>query len=351
MRRRVVVLAVLAVAVATCAARTHCPNFCQGHGRCKAAGETGCTCNDGYTAPDCSRRQCPTGAAWVDEATAADTAHATAECSAMGICDRANGTCTCRSGFEGPACERMVCPGTDASTGVPCNGHGRCLTMAEAASTRDGISLVRESTYSLWDADKVTGCACDLGYAGYDCSLVECPKGDDPLTTVRAADPAACRSRAARLTRRAQGQVDEVQTLTCVCEATCSGSLYLTFRGKTTAAIAHGASAAEVETALEVRARSPARAWPLARALTTSCAAGAVDDQRRDCGTGVGHDRVSDGRRCVGHSPPTPPLSLTHTHACAQGGHSPSRSPTTPATCRRCSPPTCCRPRHRAGSR
>ena len=33
-------------------------------------------------------------------------AHALAECSNMGLCDRATGKCRCFAGFEGEACQR-----------------------------------------------------------------------------------------------------------------------------------------------------------------------------------------------------------------------------------------------------
>jgi len=35
---------------------------------------------------------------------------------------------------------------------------------------------------NVWDADKIYGCLCDEGYSGYDCSIMSCPLGDDPLT-------------------------------------------------------------------------------------------------------------------------------------------------------------------------
>lgn len=59
--------------------------------------------------------------------------------------------------------------------------------MAEAASEWDGRVLVRPSAKytSVWDAHIIHGCVCDPGWVGHDCSLLECPKGDDPLTTVR----------------------------------------------------------------------------------------------------------------------------------------------------------------------
>lgn len=57
--------------------------------------------------------------------------------------------------------------------------------MREAAARRDDSRLLRATSYALWDADKIRGCVCDPGYAGYDCSQRECAVGDDPMTTVR----------------------------------------------------------------------------------------------------------------------------------------------------------------------
>ena len=45
----------------------------------------------------------------------------------------------------------------------------------------------------------------------------------------------------------------EVQDLVCSCGATCSGSFVLTFRGQTTVDIAHDATAAVVQSAIDVR--------------------------------------------------------------------------------------------------
>jgi hypothetical protein len=87
---------------------------CLGHGTCDTA-TSSCVCFDGwgsptdvteYRAPDCSQRVCPSDRAWVDVPTGAVTAHAPAECSGMGLCDRASGRCRCFAGFEGEACQR-----------------------------------------------------------------------------------------------------------------------------------------------------------------------------------------------------------------------------------------------------
>lgn len=58
--------------------------------------------------------------------------------------------------------------------------------MAEAAAEWDGRVLVRPNVVydSVWDADILHGCVCDPGWIGHDCSQLECPRGDDPLTEV-----------------------------------------------------------------------------------------------------------------------------------------------------------------------
>ena len=58
----------------------------------------------------------------------------------------------------------------------------------------------------IWDAAKIQGCYCDYPNAGYDCSLRECPSGDDPLTTQ---------------------QVNEIQLVQCIAS---TGSFVLYYR-------------------------------------------------------------------------------------------------------------------------
>ena len=136
-------------------------------------------CEHTHAGADCSLRNCPNGTAWADFSTAVDTAHAMAECSNMGTCDRATGVCKCRAGFMGSACEFTRCPG-GIESGKDCNGHGVCISMREAAEHDNGHALLRTTTYSLWDQHKILGCACDDGWTEFDCSLRTCPFGDDP---------------------------------------------------------------------------------------------------------------------------------------------------------------------------
>ena len=226
-------------------AYTPCHGMCNGNGHCTAPYSV-CECFDGWTGADCSQRSCPLGPAWADVATADDTAHAWAECSNRGHCDRVTGECVCEFGlFEGSACERRSCPNN-------CNMKGRCVSASRLAAMQDPGEQRKDSgctsahicqdvdcndrdydvcwdtlAYSLpWDADMMYGCVCGEGYEGYDCSLRSCPTGDDPLTT---------------------SQQNEVQLLEC--QAT-DGTFTLSFMGHTTKPISVHASAIQFTDAL-----------------------------------------------------------------------------------------------------
>ena len=190
-----------------------CPNACTKNGVC--TGNSTCICENGFTGADCSLRFCAFGKAWADYPSAIDTAHGDAECSNMGLCNRATGVCKCRSGFQGSACQLTRCPG-GVETGKDCSGHGICMPMREAAEYDDGFFLRSiGTTYNLWDASKIMGCVCDDGWAEYDCSLRSCPYGDDPLV----------------------GSVlDEIQAIDCLCGSGCAGSFRLDFRNELTTA-------------------------------------------------------------------------------------------------------------------
>jgi hypothetical protein len=45
-----------------------------------------------------------------------------------------------------------------------------------------GAKIYRQPAYEKWDADKNRACLCDYSFTGDDCSLRDCPHGDDPLT-------------------------------------------------------------------------------------------------------------------------------------------------------------------------
>jgi hypothetical protein len=58
---------------------------------------------------------------------------------------------------------------------------------------------------------------CDLGYSGYDCSVKECPRGDDPKT---------------------EGQINEKIQIACYADG---GYWFISFRGATSRAISYDA--------------------------------------------------------------------------------------------------------------
>jgi len=90
-----------------------------------------------------------------------DTAHAYAECSNKGFCERSSAECSCLPGYEGSACQRMSCP---TAQGLTCNGRGMCRTIGELAK------LSYDNEYALWDKDTSTACDCDSGFYGPACS-------------------------------------------------------------------------------------------------------------------------------------------------------------------------------------
>ena len=126
--------------------------------------------------------------------------HPLVECSNNGICDRTTGTCMCRDGYRGAACERAYCPGTPS-----CSGRGRCLSMQRLAGNPAALPLSSSivhytdsnlTTFKQWDTKFGHACVCDstwnvgLGsgetqeseFFGPSCEFRRCPSGDDPST-------------------------------------------------------------------------------------------------------------------------------------------------------------------------
>jgi hypothetical protein len=205
--RTFVIFATVAAAMAAC------PNGCSKNGVCGANDK--CSCFQNWQGPDCSLRTCPFSLAWADTADGTNQAHYYAECSNKGVCDRKTGECKCFDGYEGKGCRRSTCPES-------CSGHGTCEYIDELASdyydrragpgankvgtsgtsqagaasssavpvsntiaSVDNTRVYNGFLYNLWDAQKIQGCKCDLGYSGPDCASRIAPKGDDPLTTVK----------------------------------------------------------------------------------------------------------------------------------------------------------------------
>lgn len=216
----------LTTGISTCPGLTQC----SGHGVCDTTSYR-CYCSAGFYGGDCSLMECPQGRTWYGYPTADESAHLDyTECSNMGHCDNSHGKCICREGFYGEACEYMACGG-----GVDnlCSGHGRCMTMAELAlwanDNGDETHFVYGSEYNnffTWDFDRVHGCLCDTGFSGYDCSLVDCPRGDDPGS---------------------YEDHTEVQLLQCVANG---GNFTLSFRQSVTPPLSFNTTAGELRSAL-----------------------------------------------------------------------------------------------------
>lgn len=188
----------------------HCPNACSGKGNCGSNDK--CTCyvksngDPAYTYPDCSGRTCPKAAAWVSTLSSLDLdsnhlsgngteslvggifntydGHELVECANAGICDRKSGECQCRSNYDGIACERTICPNK-------CSNSGVCFSLEQIA-TNAGAKYE-----TPWDAKMNTGCVCDPGRRGPDCSQLECPSGNDVLKGSGASEGRDCSGRGA----------------------------------------------------------------------------------------------------------------------------------------------------------
>jgi len=232
---------------------------CYGHGYCGGVEEHfRCICDEGWFG-NCNMSFCPTGPAWFDQPSSTNKAHAPATCSNAGHCDISTGTCQCRDGFEGAACERLACPSStisESGISIPCSGHGQCLTMRQAALlARDEMNDISPVVYGsfynslnssmAWDADHIQHCICYSegfyngtmqnisAWTGYDCSRRACPTGDPP-----------------NFATDANGTRRQFETQSIECSAT-SGTFTLTFRQATTDAISYNANAQTLTTRLQ----------------------------------------------------------------------------------------------------
>lgn len=223
---RYIVSASQATGVSTCPGALQC----SGHGVCDTD-TFRCYCSAGWYGGDCALMECPTGKSWFSYPTADESAHFDYDtCSNMGTCDTKTGKCQCRQGFYGEACQYMSCGGPAEN---PCNGHGRCMTMAELAlwADRNGDATQYEygsdvNDFATWDHDRVHGCYCDPGFSGYDCSLIDCPRGDDGGT---------------------YDDASEVQLLQCIAD---TGNFTLSFRQQKTPLLQFDITAAELQAEL-----------------------------------------------------------------------------------------------------
>merc|ERR1719181_2032671 len=75
---------------------------------------------------------------------------------------------------------------SDWSTVDNTNFGSSGLTTSYITARDANTDVTHGHLYQLWDAGKIQGCRCDLGYDGPDCAHRISPHGDDPLTTVKA---------------------------------------------------------------------------------------------------------------------------------------------------------------------
>jgi len=161
-------------------------------------------CDEGFAGDACQERLCPEtvaftsgtdggtpslshGVVWETDAgkgtsSTFNNQHSYRECGGRGTCDYETAICQCYPGFTGVGCRRTTCPNG-------CSGHGVCMNDNIANYAAAGGGNVPDATHkdintwgNLWSADKFQGCKCDGGWGGNDCSLRQCPRGDDPET-------------------------------------------------------------------------------------------------------------------------------------------------------------------------
>ena len=102
--------------------------------------------------------------------------------------------------------------------------------MATLASVHGTAYGVTPNNPLTWDASKIMGCLCDYPYKGYDCSLMLCPFGDDPVTL---------------------HQADEQQTISCV-DSDSFGTVVLSLgRFTSTVTLAASATSSDIKAAIE----------------------------------------------------------------------------------------------------
>ena len=138
--------------------------------------------------------------------------------------------------------------------------------------------LQTKTTYALWDASSIYGCACDEGFTGYDCSERSCISGYDALADVSVflrilsilwlfqssmymlqnclplKVPKTKKVVIQFVPHSQKNKANEEQIIKCNCKniASCTGSLTLSWRGHYTTALKFDATKEVVKAALTV---------------------------------------------------------------------------------------------------
>ena len=145
----------------TCVADASCSDSdpCGAHGTCvDDGGVVSCTCDDGYTGPNCL--QCYGG--YHDDGTGTcvlDQTCLVTSCSGNGTCSAATGivVCACDPGHGGAACEHCL-------SGYHRAGDGSCVADESCQPTSCAPNAVCD------DKGGVITCTCKPGYAGAGCA-------------------------------------------------------------------------------------------------------------------------------------------------------------------------------------
>lgn len=145
-----------------------CVVGCSSHGVCE---NFECSCQLGWSPPDCSLRtcagitcvngECYNGHCYCDllwKGDQCDIPLCPNGCSKHGICKF--GSCQCQYDFTGVDCSIPVCP-------AGCSGHGRCI--APIAPLRFGEEMSNKNSFP-------PHCLCESGWTGEACGVRSCPK-------------------------------------------------------------------------------------------------------------------------------------------------------------------------------
>jgi len=163
-----------------------CPNNCSQHGSCV---RNVCECDEGWESFDCHMASCPAGCAGHGDCVggkcqcypgwsgpACTSPGCEGDCG-HGLC--IGGSCVCQAAWTGANCDEFKASCTDEQCGWPkghCGADGACVCEVGffGPSCADVACLHNCSGHGLCTA---SGCECEPGWTGLDCSMPPCPVG------------------------------------------------------------------------------------------------------------------------------------------------------------------------------